>query len=519
MYCTKCGKEIPDGEDKLCEDCKKNVVEENVIKEEKVEGFTAEEKTEVNEETKKVDSDDQNSVTVMESSKKEKDKSWKVSKNKKNIKCGKIIIFLVLLLIVIGALLIYCIMNKNDVGNTIGNIRNYGYSAEQGNWIYYLSPNEDSSKVGIFKIKKNGEDKQQVFMEDIDIVSINVYKNHIYFLGMGTEIYSEEDEIDNKIYRVKLDGSDLEILNDNEVNNDCYEIYVVDNSVYYIGIEAEICKMDLDGNNKEVIANKNTGYLGITDDYIIYNYLENEESTDYVTYIMDRKGGNERAILEGKRLYSVNIEGDYIYYTDDAKNLYRTKIDSGVAEELYDNIEMYNLNVQNGYAYYLSYVNNQADKIGVYRVRLNEKSKVNVTMGEREETDETENKEAPELIKQLDTYSSYIDIVGDWVSYMDSNETEGFINLVNINANENGEREEIKLYSLNYEEYYQKMIAEDYSDVPVDATDGTSQTTENEVEVTNTIENSTVNTVENKTTNTVENKATNAVTENTNKVQ
>ena len=36
MYCTKCGKEIPDGEDKLCEECKTKV-EENVVEETKKE--------------------------------------------------------------------------------------------------------------------------------------------------------------------------------------------------------------------------------------------------------------------------------------------------------------------------------------------------------------------------------------------------------------------------------------------------------------------------------------------------
>ena len=78
---------------------------------------------------------------------------------------------------------------------------------DDGKYIYYLSPNEDSSKVGICKVKNNGkEEPQELFMEDIDILSINSYKNYIYFIGVGAEVYSESDEVDNKIYRMKKDG-------------------------------------------------------------------------------------------------------------------------------------------------------------------------------------------------------------------------------------------------------------------------------------------------------------------------
>ena len=154
-------------------------------------------------------------------------------------------------------------------------------------------------------------------MSEIDIVSLNIYKNYIYFIGSGTETYLEEDDVDNKIYRMKTDGTNLEVLNDNELNNDCYEIYV---------LNAEICKMDLNGANKSVVADNGTGYLGITKDYIIYNSDVGNDAEDYVTYIMNIDGTDAKPIIEGKRLYSVNVEGDYIYYGDSNKNIYKTKI-------------------------------------------------------------------------------------------------------------------------------------------------------------------------------------------------
>lgn len=452
MYCTKCGKEMPDGEKKVCDECEKNV-EETVVAEEK----------EVKKEEKKVKKE-----KVKKEKTPKKEGEWDVAKekNKKGfakqiIICAVAILFIVAILLVMSNALV-----NNKVGNTIGNIRNYGYAVENNNWIYYLAPNEDSTQIGIFKIKNNGKDKQQLYMSEIDIVSLNVYKNYIYFIGSATETYLEEDDVDNKIYRMKTDGTGLEVLNDNELNNDCYEIYVVNNQIYYIGLNAEICKMDLNGSNKSVVANNGTGFLGITKDYIIYNSDSGKEEEEYVTYIMNIDGTEAKPIIEGKRLYSVNIEGDYIYYGDEDKNIFKTKIGSGVEEKIYDNIEAYNLNTNEGYAYYLNYLDaeNANYTVCLFRVKLDGTT------------------ETPEKLKELSTYSSFIDVVGDWVIYMDSSDEAGFINLVN----KHGKGKEIELYRLDYESFYDNF---DFSDQPVDATSGT---TEEVKDANTTVENTTV---------------------------
>ena len=70
--------------------------------------------------------------------------------------------------------------------------------------------------------------------------------------------------------------------------------------------------------------------------------------------------------------------------------------------------------------------------------------------------------EKPEKLKELKSYSSFIDVIGDWVIYMDSTEQAGFINLVN----KNGKEKEIELYHLEYSKLYDKL---DYSDEQVDS--------------------------------------------------
>ena len=425
MNCTKCGKEIPDGKKEICKECKKEIK-----KEEKM--------------AKKYNNDNVG---------KEKNKKASI---KEKVFCIGAIIFVVAILLVI------CIfINSNKAGNTIGNIRNYGYAVEADNWIYYLAPNEDSTQIGIFKVKNNGKDNKQIYMSEIDIVSLNVYKDYIYFIGTAPESYLEADDVDNKIYRMKTDGTGLEVLNDNELNNDCYEIYVVNDQIYYIGINAEICKMDLNGANKAVVADYGTGFLGITKDYIIYNSKTDKED-EYVTYIMNIDGTDAKPIIEGKRIYSVNIEGKYIYYSDVDKRLFKTEIGSGVEEVVYDDIEAYNLNTNEGYAYYLNYLDpeNSNYKVCLFRVKLDGSTEV------------------PEKLKELETYSSFIDVVGDWVIYMDSSEDAGFINLVN----KHGKEKEVELYRLDYVAFYESL---DYSDTQVDATNEAEGAPENaEVEET-----------------------------------
>ena len=279
-----------------------------------------------------------------------------------------------------------------------------------------------------------------------EIVSINAYGNYVYFIGIESKAYNEEDEVDNKIYRMKADGSsDLEILNDNEFNNDCYEIYLINGYIYYIDENANIARMNLDGSNKSTVVENGTGYLGITEKYIIFNKPKEDNAEEYETYIMDVDGGNPRPILEGKRLYSVNIEDGYVYYSNDDKKIYRTKIDSNQEELVYDT-EAYNLNVYNGYAYYLNYKDsaNEDYTVCIYKVTL----------------DPTyDGKKA-----ELETYSSYLDIVDNWALYMDSNETNGYINLLSTD----GTNDEVQLYLLDYEKYYERIDTTTTEDGPTE---------------------------------------------------
>ena len=441
MKCEKCGKEIPDGGSKLCDDCAKE---------------------------------------VFDSAKENKEKFNFAKFVKQNLKILLIILVIVILLL----LCLKVLSSKEKVGNSIGNIRNYGYVASDGNWIYYLAPNEDSSSVGIYRVKGNGSKKEQLLMEDdMDIISINYYKGYLYFIGIidteasiDTNEYALTEEnadefVNNKIFRLKADGSkELEVINDNNFHDDCYEIYVINDYVYYIGVDQNIYKMKLNGSDSEIVSENKTGYIGINENYIIYNVYnveaeededEDEEDIDvnteeveveevettsadeYVTYIMDINGENPRPIIDGKRLYSVNIVGDYVYYTNYDKKIYKTKIDSKV-EELILDTTAFNLNYYKDYLYYFNYDNPESEsgKVCIFRIKTNGKGE-------------------PEKLKALETYSAFLDVSNNRIVFMDANDDYGYIKLIKLDGSQ-----EKTLYELNYNSLDESSNSEeDSSDI------------------------------------------------------
>ena len=450
MFCPFCGKEIPDGEDEICDECKQKIIDE--LKEEE-KSSTEENNFKTN---KNGSTGFKKQVINFFSTIKNKivnsniyNKIISIDKKIRNIVLCVGVIIIVLLIIVLSP-------KYNKIGNSVGNVRNYGYVASEGKWIYYLAPNDDKTQIGVYRVKKNGKDKENIFMTSMDIVSINAYKGYLYFIGIKDSddetIKIEDDEVDNKIYRIKANGSsEMEILNNNEFNNECYDIYVIKGFIYYIGTDRNIYKMKLNGTDRKLVSDNGTGYLGITEKYIVYNDVIKDSESDeenaseeqdsstsgFETYIMNLDGTNKRVLLNGQRLYSVNIKGDYIYYTKEVTDeetgyskipIYRTKIDSN-KEELVADTTAYNLNLYGNDLYYFNYnsSNEEESKVCIYKV--NSKG----------------TNQKPEQLKVLDRYSTFLNIANDRIIYMDQNTDHGYIKAINLDGNK-----EIKLYEIEY---------------------------------------------------------------------
>lgn len=362
------------------------------------------------------------------------------AKEKKGGNKKTIIICVIAVLIIVAIVLCVLIFKKNSsenaVGNNIGNIRNYGYVTEDDKYLYFMAPNDDGTALGIRKISKDDltGDSEMLIEGDWQLVGLNYMDGYLYFITM-TSSDSESDDIDNKIHRMKVDGSEDTIINDNEFNNDCYEIYVVKDKLYYIGTDECIYKMDLDGSNKIKMNDEKSGFIGITEDYIFYNKkLEIDESTatvddlvnlDYETWVMNLDGSNAHVISEGKKLYSINVVGDYIYY--ETENGYPSKIKiDGTEDTMLSSETAYNMIVTEDGIFYFNYykVDGTTAGIAVYRMDL-------------------DGSNVKELAK-LDSYSEMLCEFGDWLYFSDSDTEKGRFKIVSKDG-----RQVVVLYDLD----------------------------------------------------------------------
>jgi len=324
-------------------------------------------------------------------------------------------------------------MINSQIGNTISNIRNYGYATSQGEWIYYIAPSENASKTCIYKIKVDGTGKGKLLETDRYLISLNYYDGYVYFISTSDEANSAEDEKDNRIYRINTNG-DLtpEIVNDNKFNNDCLEIYIIKGELYFIGEDMNIYKINLKSFETSLVCDNKTGYIGINEKYILFNKVVNEETYECVTYIMSLDGKDARPVIDGQRIYSVAIsDDDYIYYTNTDKKLFRVKIDSNKPEVVSD-VTAYNMNLYGKYIYFYNYKDeaNQDFSVCIYRVRAGKNK-------------------SPKLIKEINTFSAFLDVAGGRLMYTDGENARGFINFLDVSNIDNAFRG----YEINYDDY------------------------------------------------------------------
>lgn len=385
------------------------------------------------------------------------EKELNEEKNKKNPK--KIVLIIIAIILILA--IIICILfipkdssgrtiaqkiysffagESNTVGNTIGNIRNYGYAVTDNDYLYFMCPNDEGTAIGIRRIAKDDltGTSEMLIEGDWQIVGLNYMDGYIYFITMANpEDEDSEDIVDNKIYRMKTDGSEATIINDNDFNNDCYEIYVVRDKIYYIGIDECIYYMDLDGNNRTKLNDNASGFIGITEDYIFFNKIiedEVEETDDssvinYETYMMDLDGSNEHPVMEGEKLYNINVVGDYIYYQTNYGYPSRVKLDGTENTMLSDEVAYSMIATEEG-IFYLNYYKEDGVNAGVaiYRMDLDGS---NIT----------------ELTK-LDSYSTMLCEFGDWLYYSDNDDYEGRFELISKDG-----KQSIVLYNLDLSIY------------------------------------------------------------------
>lgn len=367
-----------------------------------------------------------------------KESKFKISKTIKNKKF--ISIFAIILIIVILSVVEFLtgsisgIILPNKMGNTNGNIANCGYSVSYKGYIYYVAPGDDMQNINIYKAKLGETNSEKIYDGDYDIRGLNIVGNKLYFISISSKDAKDGDQINNQICKMNLDGSNFEVINDNDFSYDYDDIYVIKNRIYYVGEDYNIYKMNLNGGQRELVAKTGTGFLAMNEKYIIYN-KEKEDGSDYIPYISKIDGTNERE-FKSERIYTPVFYEKNVYYINENQHLAKMSIKGGDEQELTD----YTVNMMNlakGYIYFLNYKDeeNEDYTVSIYRV--------SVDGGEAEE------------VKALSNYASFLNIVDDYLYYMDMDNEQAFINLVNIN-----DKNETRLYNWKYSDFDQTGNAE-----------------------------------------------------------
>lgn len=195
---------------------------------------------------------------------------------------------------------------ENTSGNSIGNLNEYGLLAKQGDWIYF-----NDSEVDMFR-KETVDGTEREILADCNPYFINVVGEWIYYCEWS----------DKSLWKMKIDGSEMQQLLDDYVDY----VYVEDDWIYYKGEEDNnniLYRMHLDGSDNEKI---------FGDAYCVYDgriyYQKEIENYEYQLCSISIQGNDEIVLVDGRVSY-LNVDGDWIYYRGDDEGhcLYKMKID------------------------------------------------------------------------------------------------------------------------------------------------------------------------------------------------
>ena len=151
----------------------------------------------------------------------------------------------------------------NARGNTTGNIVNGGHVAQQGDWIYYLNIDDDEK---IYKVRTDGSDRTRV--NDDTSWHLNVVGDWIYYTNI-------DDDDEKKIYKICTDGSDRTRVNDDS----SFFLNVVGDWIYYTNIDDDekIYKIRTDGSDRTRVNDDSSFFLNVVGDWIFYENSDDEE--------------------------------------------------------------------------------------------------------------------------------------------------------------------------------------------------------------------------------------------------
>ncbi len=319
------------------------------------------------------------------------------------IKKNKILSIIIAALILIILVVIIVVCTRTQEGNTTGNLINLGFSVQKGGWTYYLGFS-DSTNDGIYKINSSGNKKEKI-SDDYGLY-LNKSGNYLYYIDLNSDEYN--------IVRIKTNGEDKQIV---EQDVDLAKVSVIDNWIYYFK-DNKLYKVKTDGSDKQILLDRSITNYQIEGEWIYYSYRSNGK------YIIAKTDGEDTQRIDSDASSTFFVDGKNIYYiyenynTDDdtySYELYKVETDGENKEKIADisgQVDTLGVNFDGKYLYYTK--TDEEDNVAIYKIRINGEEETKIT--------------------DISTYSTNININNGWIYYTDIND-DGDSDIFRIKTN------------------------------------------------------------------------------------
>lgn len=183
---------------------------------------------------------------------------------------------------------------------------NRGQALLDGQWYYGpLLSSDNYAKLGKFKTNNNHE-KTLLLTTYYRAEFITVHKGWIYYL------YYEPKIKNSAIFKMRISGSDKQLVVSPKEKYSIDYMFIYDDNIYYTEnrlTTGSFIRIDLNGNNKKTILNKQISYPYIIDDKLFY--LDNNNLLRLNIY--DLNNGQDQ-VLVNDIVYMYCIDNNCIVY-------------------------------------------------------------------------------------------------------------------------------------------------------------------------------------------------------------
>jgi hypothetical protein len=244
---------------------------------------------------------------------------------------------------------------KPQIGNTYGNIMNYGLVVQTGNWVYYTN---SSDEWKIYKKRIDGSENTKI--SDYAGWDLNVIDDWIYY----TDMTEGEAGI---LMRTSIVDKKDEVL----TNNYAINVIATKDWVYYLdGYWLYKTTPDWSETVPLIKQDQMVFHFLLYDDLIVYS--AQDDNTNRGLFKINTDGANKEKIYDGEvRIVHVDNNWIYIKLFSDEHSLYKISWDGSKLEKLFDITFSY-INIHDDWIYY-------SNKDGIYKISLNGEHNIKLT--------------------------------------------------------------------------------------------------------------------------------------------